>query len=101
MFDAALWAAIIAKKPNQKRSIDSVAYLGIVYMRMDYTEPLAGLAWTQNPKYYGKYEDTVTQLDLFCVRWIKRRQNPFDLKSAVRLKIQFLSVITRNYVGEL
>lgn len=90
-----------SKKNPPKPSIDSVAYLGIVYMRMDYTELLAGLARTQNPKYYGKYEDTVTQLDLFCVRWIKRSQNPFDWKSSVHLKIQFLTVITRNYVGEL
>lgn len=60
-------------------SIDSVAYLGIVYMRTDYTEPLAGLAWTENPKYYEKYEEkmTVTQLGLICVRWIKGNQNPF------------------------
>lgn len=31
----------------------------------------------------------------------QRRQNPFDLKPAVCLKIQFLTVIMWNYVGEL
>lgn len=66
--------------PQKKLSIASVAYLGIVYVRMDYTEPLAGLARSENPKYYGKYEEriTVTQLDLFCVRWIKGNQKAFD-----------------------
>lgn len=53
---------------KKKLSIDSVAYLGIVYVRMDYTEPLAGLARTEDPKYYGECEEkmTVTQLDLLC-----------------------------------
>lgn len=65
-------------------------------MRMDYTELLAGLARTENPKYYWKYEKkmTVTQMDLICVRWIKGNQKPFDLKSALCLKLQFLTVIT-------
>lgn len=70
-----------------------MAYLGIVYMRVDYTAQLAGLAWTQNPKSYRKYEEkmTVTQLDLICVRWIKGNQKPFDLKSALCLKILFFN----------
>lgn len=64
---------------QKKLSIDSVAYLGIVYVRMDYTEQLAGLARAENPKYYGKYGEkmTVTQLGLICVRWIKGNQRPF------------------------
>lgn len=45
-------------------------------MRMDKNEPLAGLAQAQNPKYEGKYEDTVTQLDLFCVRRMKEGRTP-------------------------
>lgn len=93
----AVWVAVIAiRKKKKKLSIDPVAYLGIVYMRMDYTEQLAGLARTENPKYYGKYEEkmTVTQLDLICVRCIKRKQRTLDLKSALCLKIHFLTLIT-------
>ncbi len=42
-----------------------MAYLDIVSLKMDCTEQLAGLDWTPNPKYYGKYGEkiTVTQLE--------------------------------------
>lgn len=61
MFDTAAWAAVIAKQ----LSTDTVAYLGIVYMKMDCLEPCAGLAQIENSKYYGKYVEkmSVTQLE--------------------------------------
>lgn len=54
-----VWAAVIAK------SIDP--YLCIVYMKLDYTELLTGLAWIENLKYYSLMDTRTLCLKAPCV----------------------------------
>lgn len=56
-------------------------------MTMEREQLYAGFAQPMNPKNYGKYEDTVTQLDFISHKKDKKTSlNPFDFHSAVCLK---------------
>lgn len=54
-----------------------MAYLDIVYMRMDYTELLADLAQTENPLYYGEHEDHCDPVGLNLCKMDKKKAEAF------------------------